>query len=717
MVRTTMGAVAPPKTPAELAGIKDSHLLLGALWRSPDLFHQLWTQGVPTKRFGHIQVPGVSMAITRAMSMSAYKMDAYFALGEFKTPDNRKAVNVVGVFAFWMDIDCGDEKAAAGKGYKTEDDALAAVQEFCKRAGLPMPTFIVSSGGGLHVYWVMDSFITREIWQPSATKLKALTHALGFLADDSRTSDIASVLRLPGTNNYKYDPPRMVTLRQASADYIEQPLMLAAIDAAHNLLCSVATPKQSEIVPFPLETQSEIIARLEALLKYIDPNCNYQDWCNVLMAIHHATGGSEGGFELADQWSAPAKSYPGSREIRNKWLSFKGGGERPITIGTLIKMARENGMEAFDDPEEFKPCETEVVEPAPLDVPMTKPEKAEVVINPLAKFSLIDSVESLEKQMVDETLILGEIVLKGQGTALFGSPNSGKTLVTFALIIQGIKNGRIDPAKLFYLNMDDSSHGLAVKGRIASEYGFHMIADGHRGFEAKEFRVAMEWMISTDTASGVIVVIDTLKKFCDIMNKTMSSNFAKVIRKFVLKGGTVVALSHVNKNPALDGSVRYAGTSDIVDDLDCAYTVKIISQGTDTGVKVVEFTKIKGRGSVAFTAGYSYAQERGITYDELLLSVKAVDAAQLEPLKLAEQTLSDASVIEAVKACISEGITTKMKLADAASERVKCSKRHALTVINKYTGDDPVNHRWRYMVGDRGAKVYELLPGREPEPQ
>ena len=40
-----------------------------------------------------------------------------------------------------------------------------------------------------------------------------------------------------------------------------------------------------------------------------------------------------------------------------------------------------------------------------------------------------------------------------------------------------------------------------------------MLADGHQGFELAHFTAAMEEMIANDTAKGVVIILDTLKKF------------------------------------------------------------------------------------------------------------------------------------------------------------------------------------------------------------
>src|ERR1035438_10586114 len=185
----------------ELHGVNQ---LLEDLWGSPNRSHQLGTLDRQTGKFRNIPVNGVADAVRHTLALSDAGKEAYFACAEYLTPNTREAANVSGAWGFWMDIDCGEEKAAAGKVYATVLDAEIAVRGFCEYVGLPKPTHIVYTGGGLHVYWVLDRVVDRAIWQACAAKLKRLTKAHGLLVDDSRTADIASVLRMPGTRNYKY---------------------------------------------------------------------------------------------------------------------------------------------------------------------------------------------------------------------------------------------------------------------------------------------------------------------------------------------------------------------------------------------------------------------------------------------------------------------------------------------------------------------------------
>lgn len=326
----------------------------------------------------------------------------------------------------------------------------------------------------------------------------------------------------------------------------------------------------------------------------------------------------------------------------------------------------------------------------------------------LARFYITD-VGELERQAQEQVPVLGQIVLAGQATVLYARPNTGKTLITLHLVTQAILEKRIDPSRLVYIDMDDNSSGLAEKARIAQEFGFPIVADGYHGFQAKAFWKVLELMVEGNTARGHVIILDTLKKFVNTMEKKESSEFAKLARQFVMKGGTIVALAHVNKRPGANGKPVYAGTTDILDDFDCAYTIDTIDENPDTCTKVVEFENIKRRGNVPLSACYVFSTETGISYNELLSSVREIAPDAVDTLKKEQELVSDADVISAVESSILSGTNTKMLLAEAVAERASISKRQAIRTIEKYTGTDPAVHRWHFVVKDRGAKVFVLL--------
>lgn len=82
---------------------------------------------------------------------------------------------------------------------------------------------------------------------------------------------------------------------------------------------------------------------VQELLSHIHPDDDgYDGWYKLLMAIHSATGGSETGLQIADQWSQRGGKYVAG-EVHAKWRSFDAEQTGGITVGTLIEAARMSG--------------------------------------------------------------------------------------------------------------------------------------------------------------------------------------------------------------------------------------------------------------------------------------------------------------------------------------------------------------------------------------
>ena len=147
----------------------------------------------------------IDVLLTTAEQLDSEGYDTYFALATFKDTSSRKATNVDTLKSFFLDIDCGPNK-----DYPDQMAAISALQGFCKKTELPPPT-LISSGGGLHVYWFLAEPVSAELWIPMAEQLKATCVKHNLLADPAVTADSARVLRIPTTHNYKSDPPSAVS--------------------------------------------------------------------------------------------------------------------------------------------------------------------------------------------------------------------------------------------------------------------------------------------------------------------------------------------------------------------------------------------------------------------------------------------------------------------------------------------------------------------------
>ena len=502
---------------------------------------------------------------------------------------------------------------------------------------------------------------------------------------------------------------------------------------------------EPESVSEQADFTSRTLHELRVLINALGPDESYDDWSTVGMILHHETDGSEEGFSLFDDWSRKGAKYPGIGELRNKWQSFKRFMGKKRTIATLKWMLaardvdwRELLAKAEPDFEVIPPDAEHEGQLHELSncSPKTNPaddierdHEAQVentagtagdthqtsvtTIAPdedqsLAKYSLQGKLAELQLEAEEVEYALPRIAILGQLTVLYASPNIGKTLLTMRMLIDSIRQGILESSKVYYINADDSFNGLMAKLRLAEQWRFHMIAPGYQDFsEAKLLPLIME-LTAREQAKGIVIILDTAKKFTDVMDKTSSSRFTRVLRKFVAKGGTCILLAHANKNRGANGKSVPGGTSDLLDDADCAYVIDEVSKDERTKTRLVEFDNRKQRGYVARTAAYRYSIAEHLPYADLVASVEEVDADTLEAVKQAEGEQADEAIIEAIKTSIRQGNHHKMDLIRTAAIKSGASLRTVTRILDLFTGTEPTLNQWYYTKGQRGALIYAL---------
>lgn len=340
-------------------------------------------------------------------------------------------------------------------------------------------------------------------------------------------------------------------------------------------------------------------------------------------------------------------------------------------------------------------------------------------LSPLDKaigYSLTGKSEELKKQMLEDMFVLDEIAILGQWTAIFASPNTGKTLITLFLLRKQIKEGKIDGQKVLYINADDHYKGVTEKLEIAEDIGMHVLVPGHEGFSSSDIFTLMKDFVEQDDAKNVVIILDTLKKFTDPMDKRVARGFGIKAREFVTAGGTLIVLAHNNKHKGDNGKGIYAGTSDIVDDADCAFGIDKVAESDEfLGKKItVEFTNTKSRGNVASTVGFTYLK-KDHSYAELLDSVVKLDETKLklskQEIELKESLERDKHIISEVRQAIIDGFDKKNLLIKEVKKRTSESSRKIRAVIEERAGNDFASgDRWSFSKAEKNAQIFSVVP-------
>ena len=326
--------------------------------------------------------------------------------------------------------------------------------------------------------------------------------------------------------------------------------------------------------------------------------------------------------------------------------------------------------------------------------------------NALLRYSLAGEGNALKAEAQQQVPFLANVALLGQTSVWYGPPNTGKTLLTLSLLLKAISEKRIYGGKVFYVNADDSASGMAEKATILDDVGAHTLSPGYKGFKLAALAPAMADMAKDGSAAGSILIVDTLKKVADLMSKKESAEFGKVARTFSMHGGTLLGLAHTNKNRSAAGRLIHAGTSDILEDFDCAYMLEDRTPEGEAAAAYVGFNALKRRGDNDETACFSFSRDKGQTYAQRLLSVEEADPEFGVTTEV--RSPAEADIIEAIRQAITHGTDKKMQIAAVVGQATKCSRRVALDALDANTGPDPTTHLWDFTRQARGAHVYYL---------
>jgi hypothetical protein len=139
-------------------------------------------------------------AVTEAEQAAdcAYELDdsgceVYFGVLPRDTNTDGRKANVSQAAWIWSDID-----------YK--ETSLTKATELLEKAP---PDIRVKSGGGMHVYWKLNRVISLTDTGRKRFE-NALAKRIASVGGDPSAKDVSRILRVPGTLNRKYDPPRRV---------------------------------------------------------------------------------------------------------------------------------------------------------------------------------------------------------------------------------------------------------------------------------------------------------------------------------------------------------------------------------------------------------------------------------------------------------------------------------------------------------------------------
>ncbi len=225
------------------------------------------------------------------------QMNVYFGVNP-RSGQGSTASDVAVARCLFVDI---DERLTA-------DDAKARIE----RAGLPEPTALVTSGGGVHAYWrLFEPMTDLADW---SIRQKAL---IGVLSADPAVHDAPRIMRLPGTLNWKYDPPAPCELVECHGDRRYE---LGAFPEAAPLTVHCHSPSGKRPDAGEDDIERRAVAYLDAMPPAIAGQGGHNATYAAATALVHGFGLESGAaFRLLSNEYNPRCQPPWSeKELRHK---------------------------------------------------------------------------------------------------------------------------------------------------------------------------------------------------------------------------------------------------------------------------------------------------------------------------------------------------------------------------------------------------------------
>jgi hypothetical protein len=226
------------------------------------------------------------------------------------------------------------------------------------------PSVLVASGGGYHCYWLLDEPFVLDTPEKRARAVDVQARWQAFVRGDKAAKDIARVLRVPGTLNYKYEPARPVTFveqdysRTYTLDALAATLPAPAPRTGRTAKPAAPACQADGLPPGVAQPSVDFVdvskaaAALARLSTERRDDYEGEGWINVGMALK---GLGAIGYALWHEWSKASPKY-NVGDCERKWPTFRVGtpGGTDITLASLYRYAKVDGGEqasSLDDAE------------------------------------------------------------------------------------------------------------------------------------------------------------------------------------------------------------------------------------------------------------------------------------------------------------------------------------------------------------------------------
>jgi len=330
---------------------------------------------------------------------------------------------------------------------------------------------------------------------------------------------------------------------------------------------------------------------LQAIPNEGEKSLSYDDWRNIIFAIHHATSGSDAGHDLAVEFSSKSEKFDKDFFDTRVWPYIKCERENPITAATIFAKAREHGFDDTLDYFEVLPDEEKLPEPTQSQPAQDKP----------LRFRFLDPVELLSRP--EPEWIIWRVLPEAEQATIYGESTSGKSFLALDMacaIVRGIpwRGQHVKQGKVGYVCAEgDGDFQLRIAAYCQAnmiepadlkKLGLKILPDAPNLFEAADVNEVIRSLHAF--GNPAVIFIDTLARTSAGANENSAEDMNKVLshcQQIHKHTGALVCFIH-HSGKDLSKGARGSSALKAADDAEIE-VVKITEE-----ISTANITKLKG---------------------------------------------------------------------------------------------------------------------------
>ena len=95
-----------------------------------------------------------------------------------------------------------------------------------------------------------------------------------------------------------------------------------------------------------------------------------------------------------------------------------------------------------------------------------------------------------------------------------------------------------------------------------------------------------EFVAIGERLDDAVFILDTLKKFIDMLDKKSVKPFFCLLRQLTALGATIILLGHANKHRDNNGNLVFEGVGDVLSDTDAMLIFERMKSAEDGGIDI-----------------------------------------------------------------------------------------------------------------------------------